>query len=80
MRSVNPADAQPYLRALVERAAAGEPVRIMRRGKAVVQITAIPTEREAIDPAALAAVTSLMPVQAQDSGTFVRTMRDAERY
>jgi len=80
MQSVNLADAKAHLSALVERAAAGEPVRIMRRGKAVAQLTAIPAKRAAIDPAALRAVTSRMPIQAQESGSFIRAMRDAERY
>ncbi len=80
MQSVNLADAKAHLSALVEQAAAGEPVRVMRRGKAVAQLTAIPAKRAAIEPAALRAITSRMPVQAQDTGTFIRSMRDAERY
>ena len=80
MQSVNLADAKAHLSALVERAAAGETVLILRRGKAVAQITAIPTKRKAIDPAALSAITSRMPVQSQDAATFMRALRDAERY
>jgi len=41
LRRVNLADATAHLSELVERAAAGEAVRITRRGKAVAQITAV---------------------------------------
>lgn len=80
MQIVNLADAKAHLSALVERAAAGETVHILRRGKPVAQFTAIPTRRKAIDPAALNAITSQMPAQSQDAGAFVWAMRDAERY
>ena len=80
MVTVNLADAKAHLSALVERAASGEPIRILRRGKPVAQITAISDARRPIDPAMLRALTSRMPLQQQDAGTFMRTMRDAERY
>ncbi len=80
MRDVNLADAKAHLSALVEQAAAGEPVRIIRRGKPVAQLIALQTPRKPIDPAALRAVTSRMPAQAQDAGTFMRAMRDQQRY
>lgn len=80
MQSINLAEAKAHLSALVERAAAGEPVRILRRGKAVAQITAILSRHKPIDAGALRAVTNPMPVQSQDAGAFVRAMRDAERY
>ncbi len=80
MKNVNLAEAKANLSALVERAAAGEPVRILRRGKAVAQITAMPSERNPIDPAALRAITDRMPRQVQDAGAFMRAVRDAGRY
>jgi prevent-host-death family protein len=80
MRTVSLADAKAHLSALVEQAAAGETVRILRRGKPVAQITAIPSKRKPIDPAALSAITSRMPLQPQDRGAFMRGARDAERY
>ena len=45
MPNVNLAEAKAHLSKLVERAAAGETVRIMRRGKPVAQITAIKAQR-----------------------------------
>ena len=80
MHDVNLADAKAHLSALVEQAAAGHPVRIIRRGRPVAQITALQTPRKAIDPAALRAVTGRMRAQAQDAGTFMRAVRDQERY
>src|SRR5207249_9733604 len=53
MRSINLADAKAHLSKLVERAAAGDTVRITRRGKPVAQITAVQTPRKRIDLSAL---------------------------
>jgi prevent-host-death family protein len=80
MSNVNLAEAKAHLSALVEQAAAGETVCILRRGKPVAQITSIRAPRRAIDPAELRAVTDRMRISAQDSGGIVRAMRDDARY
>ncbi len=80
MKSVNLADAKAHLSALVEQAAAGEPVCIMRRGKPVAQLTAIEVGPKRIDPLALRAITDAMPVQPEAARDFVRRMRDDNRY
>ncbi len=80
MGTVNLTDAKAHLTALVERAAAGETVCILRRGKPLAQITAIRVVRRPIDPAELRAVTDRMHTSAQDSGRLVRSMRDDARY
>ena len=80
MRSVNLADAKARLSELVDRAAAGDTVRIMRRGKPVAQITAIKTRRKSIDLAALRAMTDSMPRQRESARDFVRRLRDEDRY
>ena len=80
MPSVNLAEAKAHLSALVDQAAAGEPVRILRRGKPVAQITAIPSPRKPIDAASLRAVTDSMPYQAESAGDFMRGVREGERY
>jgi prevent-host-death family protein len=80
MTTVSLAEAKARLSALVDRAAAGEPVRILRRGKPVAQITAISTPRKPIDTAALRAMTDRMPRQRQTAGEFLRKLRDSERY
>ena len=80
MIKISLADAKAQLSKLVERAAAGEPVCITRRGKAVAQITAIDAPRKPIDVKALKAITDAMPVQAETAREFIRRMRDEDRY
>jgi prevent-host-death family protein len=63
MTTVSLAEAKARISAPMDRAASGEPVRILRRGKPVAQITAISTPRKPIDAAALRAMTDRMPVQ-----------------
>jgi prevent-host-death family protein len=78
--SINLADAKARLSELVDRAAAGEPVCITRRGKPVAQITSAAAPRKRIDPAALRKVTAKMPLQRAGGSNFVRRMRDSSRY
>jgi prevent-host-death family protein len=80
METVNLANAKARLSELVDRAAAGETVRITRRGKPIAQITSVETPRKPIDFAALKALTDRLPMQKQSAGGFVRRMRDKERY
>jgi prevent-host-death family protein len=80
MRNVNLTDAKAHLSKLVERAAAGDTVRIMRRGKPVAQITGIKSRRKRIDPMALRALTDAIPVQRETARNFVRRLRNQERY
>ncbi len=80
MGTISIADAKAQLSALVDRAAAGEAVQITRRGKPVAQIFAVPTPRKRIDAAALKAFTDTMPMQTESAGSFIRRMRDEDRY
>ena len=80
MKQVSLAHAKAHLSELVERAAAGEPVCITRRGKPVAQITGVATPRKPIDVAALRALTDAMPMQQESAGEFIRRMRDEDRY
>ena len=80
MRIVNLADAKARLSKLVEWAAAGDTVRITRRGNPVAQITAVQTPRKRIDLSALRALTDMMPVQRESAGVLVRRLRDQDRY
>jgi prevent-host-death family protein len=77
-RSLNLSAARPRLSELVERAAAGEAVLIMRRGKPIARITAIGSSREPIDLVALRALTDAMPIQPTPSRAFIRRMRDVD--
>jgi prevent-host-death family protein len=80
MRNVNLADAKAHLSKLVARAAAGDTVRIMRRGKPVAQLIGIKSRRKRIDPLALRALTDSMPIQLESARDFVRRLRDQDRY
>ena len=80
MVSVNLAEAKARLSALVEQAAAGEQICILRRGKPVAQITCISAPRKPIEAAALRALTDGMPKQTEGAGEFLRKLRDSERY
>ncbi|HEY2186495.1 MAG TPA: type II toxin-antitoxin system prevent-host-death family antitoxin [Xanthobacteraceae bacterium] len=80
MRSVSIAHAKAHLSELVERAAAGEIVRITRRGKPVAQLAPIKAARKRIDRSMLRALTDTMPVQKESAGDFLRRLRDQERY
>lgn len=62
------------------RAAAGQPVCIMRRGTRVAQLTAIGLGRKRIDLSALQVMTDTMPMRPESARDFVRRMRDDERY
>ena len=80
MRNVNLVDAKAHLSKLVERAAAGDTVRITRRGKPVAQITAVQTPRKRIDVSALRVMTDRMPMQQESARDLVPRLRDEDRY
>ncbi len=80
MESVNLADAKAHLSELVDRAAAGDSVRIVRRGKPVAQIGPIERQCRPIDRAALRALTDAMPRQSKSARSAIRRMRDEDRY
>jgi prevent-host-death family protein len=77
---VSLADAKARLSALVEQAANGETVQITRRGKIVAQITPVQSPKKPIELAALRAVTDTMQPQSESAATFIRTMRDEDRF
>ncbi len=80
MDGVSIAEAKAHLSELVERAEAGETVRITRRGKLVAQLTAAPAPRQKIDMVMLDAHTASMPFDPEPAGEFIRRMRDTDRY
>ena len=80
MASMSIADAKAHLSELVDRVEAGETISITRRGKLVAQLTAAPKPRKPIDFEALRAFRETLRVSDVDAGTFVRAMRDDERY
>lgn len=80
MKSVSLADAKAHLSALVTLAEAGEAVEITRRGVPVAQIVAVKRVSKPIDVTALRALTEGMTFQTEDAGTFMRRVRDEDRY
>jgi prevent-host-death family protein len=79
METVNLTDARIRLSELVEHAATGDTICIVRRGKPVAQLTAINSPRKPVDLAALRALTETMPRQEEPERMFVRYMRDKVR-
>ena len=80
MGTINLADAKARLSELVERAAAGDTVCIVRRGKPVAQLTAIASPRKPVNLKALQTLTRKMRRQTDSARKSVRRMRDEERY
>lgn len=80
MISINLGDAKARLSELVHQVETGDTVRILRRGKEVAQLTSVARPKKAVNRAMLRAVTANMPPQPDEAGTFVRNMRDDDRY
>ncbi|RWX08169.1 type II toxin-antitoxin system Phd/YefM family antitoxin [Rhizobium hidalgonense] len=82
MASVNLAEAKAHLSELLNRVEAGETVEILRHGKPVAQLVPVKTPKKPIDVERLRSLTASMkpPAEPVDSATFVRNMRDTDRY
>jgi prevent-host-death family protein len=80
MSDVSITYAKAHLGELVKRAAGGEAVCITRRGKPVARLVSMNAPRKPIDVERLRAVTRNMTLQTENSGDFVRRMRDEDRY
>lgn len=80
MDRVNLADAKAHLSELVDRVESGEQIDITRRGKPVARLSAIRSPRKPIDLAMLQALAAELPREDVDAVTFVRQMRDSDRY
>jgi prevent-host-death family protein len=80
VKDVTLADAKAHLSRLIDRAVAGDTVRITRRGRPVAQISAIERPRRPIDPSVLRALTDAVPIQRESARELLRRMRDQDRY
>lgn len=80
MNTVTLADAKAHLSEIVDRVLAGERVQITRRGKPVVQISAIEQPKPPIDFDALQRLRDSMSGPVVDSESWIREFRDNERY
>lgn len=80
MKHVGLADAKARLSELVDQVEHGQTVTITRRGKVVAKLIPAFEPKKPVDVERLRALTDRMPMQEEDAGTFVRRMRDEERY
>ena len=80
MADVSIAEAKAHFSELVERAEAGETVRITRRGRPVARLVPPEPKKKRIDVEALRRLTDSSPLQPVSAGEFMRKMRDEDRY
>ena len=80
MKHVSLADAEARFSELVTQAEGGQSIEITRHGKVVARLVPAWPTKQPVDVARLKALTDRMPMQDEDVGTFIRRMRDAERY
>jgi prevent-host-death family protein len=76
MAQTNLTDAKAKLSELVERAAGGEDIVILRNGRPRAKIVAYEAKLEPIDVEEMRRIRSGIKMQPVDSGRFVRAMRD----
>ena len=82
MTRINLTEAKAHLGGLIARAEAGETIEIMRRGKVVARLVAVPAERpkKPIDIERLRALTASMQPPAESVDDFMRKYRDDDQY
>ena len=80
MEEVTVAEAKAHLSELIDRAERGEQVQITRRGKLVARLTGVERQIKPIDLDALRALTGSQPVQPEPARSWLRSVRDEERY
>lgn len=79
-RTVRAAAAKAQLSELVAAAEAGGDVVITRRGKPIVGLARLESVKKKVDLDWLREMTKDIPYQEQDSGSFMRWVRDGDRY
>ncbi len=76
-RTVSIAVAKARLSELI---ASGEEIVVTKRGVPVATLSPLPTPKKKLDLGWLREMTKDMPYQEEDSGTFMRHVRDTDRY
>lgn len=79
-RTVSVAEAKSHLSELIAAVQAGDEVVITKRGVPVATIVPRPRPKKKIDLDWLREMTKDIPFQEEDSGTFMRRVRDSDRY
>ena len=80
MDTISLADAETQLGALIDRVPIGDSVAITRDGRPVALLTRTDIPLQPISLDVLRAVSAAMPEQGESAGSFIRTMRDEDRY
>lgn len=80
MDSYDLADVKARLSELVRKVEGGASFEITRCGKAVARVVPVTKPPRPVDWRALDALRGALPPQADGAGTFVRGMRDVDRY
>lgn len=78
MQTVTLAEAKSKLSRLIEMVKAGEEVTITVRGRPAVRLVAPESVRQQLP--SLAGLRARLPEQTEPAGTFLRQMRDSDRY
>jgi len=76
-RTVSIAEAKARLSELI---ASGEEIVVTKRGVPVATLSPLPAPKKKLDLGWLREMTKDMPYQEEDSGTFMRRVRDTDRY
>ena len=79
-RTVSVAEAKSHLSELIAAVEAGDEVVITKRGVPVATLVPRPRPKKKIDLDWLREMTMDLPYQEEDSGTFMRRVRDSDRY
>ncbi len=79
-RTVSVAEAKSHLSELIAAVEAGGEVVITKRGVPVATIVPRPRPKKKIDLDWLREMMNDIPYQEEDSGTFMRRVRDSDRY
>jgi len=79
-RTVSVAEAKSHLSELIAAVEAGDEVVITKRGVPVATIVPRPKPKKKIDLHWLREMTKDIPYQEEDSGAFMRRVRDSDRY
>ncbi len=80
MNSISLTEAKARLSELVDRAAAGERLAILRHGKHVADLVPAVAPRKPVDIERLKAVSAMVPPLPDDAEDTIRRLRDEARY
>ncbi|HEY1638817.1 MAG TPA: type II toxin-antitoxin system prevent-host-death family antitoxin [Rhizomicrobium sp.] len=80
MEDVSIAEAKAHFSELVERAEAGETVRITRRGKPVARLVPPESKKRRLKLQEMRELTDSMREQPESAGPFMRRLRNESRY